>query len=500
MTTPRIATLVIVLVCLPAASAAQGYRIRVDTRWQSVAYRGVALDSIPTTDTVSSAVSGPASPDGFAVRCQAGAAFCTFFRPGTIRRGGPVTTTLDLTLWGFGVTGLSIRASGRGGFDIGSMEVWPGTEPAVQLLEGYAEYAMPRVTARLGRQVIASRLGISGFDGAALSVRPVRMRIELQAYGGWGLAQGAALPVTSPALNPLDDFQPRQRQLLAGFAAGWTSATTDARVEYQREVDPQANKFVSERIALDGALRLAAAVRVAGGAEYDMAAGWWGSADATAAYVTPRLRSTLGLKRYRPHFDLWTIWGAFSPVPYHSVQTSVAFAATSRIEIRGRYERYRFAEAEAETPLLTVKRDGWRVELGGTVTPWPEWTLDAGYQREFGPGAGVGGTAASLTYEPSRRFRATVLASAVARPLEFRFNDAVVRTYGVDAQYLPSDRLRIGLALQRYAASHDRPDAAAFDWRQFRASLRVALAFGNGDDLPGLPPAIRILPGDRSAR
>ena len=32
---------------------AQGYRVRIDTRWQSVAYRGVSLDSIPVADTVS---------------------------------------------------------------------------------------------------------------------------------------------------------------------------------------------------------------------------------------------------------------------------------------------------------------------------------------------------------------------------------------------------------------------------------------------------------------
>ena len=31
----------------------------------------------------------------------------------------------------------------------------------------------------------------------------------------------------------------------------------------------------------------------------------------------------VGARQYRPHFDLWTIWGAFSPVPYHAVNGSV---------------------------------------------------------------------------------------------------------------------------------------------------------------------------------
>ncbi len=490
----------VALLSFGGAAAAQSYRLRLDTRWQAAAYRGVLLDSIPVTDTVGNPGSGPTSPDGYAVLCRSGASYCTFFRPGPTRRGGPVTTTADLTVWGLGFTGVSVHAAARLGFDIGATGAWPGTDPAVQLLEGYAEYAAPRATARLGRQVVATRLGTTGFDGAGLVLRDRRRGLELGGYLGWGLARGSALPVTSPALNPLDDFQPRQRTLVAGAGAGWTSARADARVDYQREVDPRSDYFVSERVGLDAALRPLAGVRLAGGADYDMAAGWWGSAEASLGYVTPKLRGTLTARRYRPHFDLWTIWGAFSPVPYRSAQASVAVRATSQVELRARYERYRFDEAEAATPLFDAKRDGWRWEAGGTVTPAAGWTLDAGYQREFGPGASASGLAGSLTYGPSRRFTATLLGSSVDRPLEFRFNDALVRVYGVDAQLEPSDRIRIGLSASRYEESHRRPDAAAFDWNQLRASLRVVVAFGSGVDLRGLPPSIRLLPGGRSAR
>jgi len=395
---------------------------------------------------------------------------------------------------------LSVRAAGRVGIDLGTADVWPGTNPAVQLLEGYAEYAVPRMTTRLGRQVIASRLGMTGFDGAGLTVRAASHGIELQGYGGWGLARGAALPVTSPALNPLDDFQPLQRQLIVGAAGGLTSALVDARVEYQREVDPHARKFVSERVGFDGALRPVEGVRISGGADYDVAAGWWGSAEATVAYITPRVRGTLGARRYRPHFDLWTIWGAFSPVPYRSLQASVAYAALSRFELRGRYERYRYDEAATETPLFSAKRDGWRAELGVTATPVPAWTFDADYQREFGPGASVAGTAATVTYQPTPKIRATLLGSSFDRPLEFRFNDAGVRTVGLDAQFASSERLRLGLAAYHYSEAHHRPDAAAFDWNQWRVSARVVVAFGNAADLRGLPPSIQMLPGGRSAR
>jgi hypothetical protein len=502
--TPRAAALLLWVITLagPAAGSAagQGYRLRVDTRVQSVGYRGVSLDSIPVGDTVSTPGRGPTSPDGFAVRCLAGAPHCTFFRPGGVQRAGPLTSTADLTLWNLGMRGLSVHASGRLGVDLGTADVWPGTDPAVQLFEGYAEYAVPRATARLGRQVVASRLGTMGFDGAGLVLRDASRGLEVQGFFGWGLARGSALPVTSPALNPLDDFQPHQRQLVAGFGAGWSSRPTDLRVDYLREVDPRSDYFVSERVGVEAAVRPAAGVRFAGGADYDLAAGWWGSAEASLGYTTRKLFATVGARRYRPHFDLWTIWGAFSPVAYHAVHGAVTFAASSQIDVRGRYERYRYEDAEANTPLFDAVRDGWRWEVGATVRPRAGWSFDGAYRRDFGPGAAAAGVAGTLTYAPSRRLAVTLLGSTVDRPLEFRFNDATVRAYGIDAQAEPSPRVRVGLAATRYQEIHRRPDAAAFDWNQFRVSARVVLQFGNGADVGELPPAIRLLPSGRSAR
>jgi hypothetical protein len=39
-------------------------------------------------------------PDSIAVTCLAGAAFCSLYRPGPRREAVPVTTGIDLTMWG----------------------------------------------------------------------------------------------------------------------------------------------------------------------------------------------------------------------------------------------------------------------------------------------------------------------------------------------------------------------------------------------------------------
>jgi opacity protein-like surface antigen len=482
------------------ALAAQGYRLRVDTRLQAVGYRGVQLDSIPASDTVTGPGGGPATSDGFAVHCSSAASYCTYFRPGPVRHGGPLVTSADLTLWGFGARGLSAHATARAGVDLGGADAWPGTDPAVQLLSGYVEYAVERVTARAGRQVAISRLGTTGFDGAAVTLRDGRRGLEASAYAGWGLARGVALPVTSPALNPLDDFQPQRRQLVAGIGVGWSAPRADLRLDYQREVDPRSDYFVSERVGLSGAVRPAARWSVVGGADYDLAAGWWGSAEAALGYATRTVSASVGARRYRPHFDLWTIWGAFSPVPYRAVEGRLALRALPQVQLRARGERYRFDAAEAATPLVEAERSGWRGELGVTATPAPGWTVDAGYRGEFGPGAASLGASGSITYAPSGPYSVTVHGAALDRPLEFRYNESALHLYGFEADAGPGPRLRLSLGASRYVEDRHRPDAAAFDWGQWRVTVGAVVLFGRGDDLGVLPPAVRRMPGGRAAR
>jgi hypothetical protein len=467
----------------------------VDTRLQAVAYRGVTFDSIAVADTLRGADGELVSPDGYAVTCNQNG-YCTFYRPGGVVHAAPVTTTADLTLWGLGVPGLSVKAMGRAVGDLSSGDNWAGTTSHVQLLEGYALYAAERWTAQLGRQTVETRLGFTGFDGARVALRDPRRGLEVSGYAGWGLWRGSTLPVTSPALNPLDEFRPPERTILAGAGGSWTTSHLDLRAIYQREVDPSTDYFVSERAGVDAVVRPYRGVTLTGGADYDVAQSWWGSAEARLAYSAPAgwLSASAGARRYRPHVDLWTIWGAFSPVPYTAFDGSVTLRPVSGLEIGTQGERYSYANSETATPLVSVESSGWRFSWRAAYTVNKAWIVDGGYHAEFGPGAASRGFEGGITYA-ARNLAVTAHAATLDRALEFRFDEASLDLFGLTADYRPMSRLRLQLEASRYAEDRKRPDAAAFSWDQLRVSGRVVLFFGGGRaDGGGLPPAVRAMP------
>ena len=492
--TRRVLGVLLLSVALPATGAAQGYRLRLDSRLQHAAYRGIRADSIPADQVVVGPGGGLVTPDGYAVRCVAGDPFCRFYPPGPVRQASPMVTSADIALWGLGITGLSIRGHGRLGVDLGDEDLWPGTEPDFQLVEGYAEYAVRRMTGRLGRQLLATRLGIIGFDGVRLSGRAFDFGLQLDGYAGFGLARATALPVTSPALNPLDEFQPRKRGLLVGGAVGYGRRGLDLRLEYQREVGRDPNVLFAERVALSGYVQVRPQWSITAGADYDLANTWFGNADASVRFTSRVVSAQLGARQHRPHFDLWTIWGAFSPVPYHAVHGSVWVTPVRPLQFRGRFERFAFSNSEVTTPLVQVDDDGWRLGVGATWTDREGLILDAGYHEEYGPGASSNGFDGSVSWTALPSLTLSAYGSTLERPLEFRFNEADVRVFGLDAEWRPTDRLRLGLGGAHYDEKRERPDPAALDWTQTRLHGRITLLFGSGADRTPLPPALRTRP------
>lgn len=479
-----------ILVTGTAPAAAQNYRVRLDARAQTVSFLGLVSDSIAVALVVPSASGGLETPDGHAVRCGAGE-YCFFWRPGPVLRGIPVTTSASVVLWGLGVEGLAFRATGRLVADLGRDQVWPGTDPSAQLIEGYLEYQRSMVVARAGRQLVATRLEPIGFDGGWLKARWDKASLEFTGYGGWGLGQAAAVSAASPALNPLDEWRPRDRQIVAGAEAAWQSRDVDVRAEYRREIDPQDDYFVSERAAFSFGAR-AAAFRAAGGLDYNIAEGHLGSGDFTLTYLRPRFSVSGGARRYRPYFSLWTLWGAFSPVPYNAVNVSAQVRPTDWLSLHGRGERYRYESADVSTALVPQLEDrGWRASTGATATLNPRWTLDGNYGLEHGPGASARFADGAVTYTPSERYSFDVYGGTMARPLELRYYDATSRWIGGRAEWQLSAQRRVWGDVALVNDDRERPDASASSLAQFRLRAGLSLAFGSGADRTPLPPARR---------
>ena len=488
--------------CLAVATPlhAQGYHVRVDTWFRSIAYRGWVQDSVLASATTTGANSGPVY-NGYAVTCLPGDTYCSYFRSGESQRAAPLMSTVDGSLFGFGIEGLKIHTRARIGTDFATGTLWPGATPAVQLLEGYAEYSQPLYTVQVGRTHVPSRLAFTGVDGAQLSVRPLGGKLQFTGYGGWGLARGAPLPITSDELSPIDDsYLPQHRQIVYGATAGVRSPTFEGRAIYQRESGRDSAKAHSERGAFDVAWRPAPGFSVSGGAEYDFVATQWGTHDLALRYQAPTslFGVTLAWRRYRPYFDVWTIWGAFSPVAYNAYSAAAGVAPIRGLDLRGRTEYYKYENTSTETPLVSVRDDGWRWNADVTYSGFRDFTLMWNYHVEKGVGASSVGYGGRVIYQAMSRLTATAYGGYMLRPLELRFDDSKLLSFGLrlDGQVTPDTHANVEIV--RYDETRRRPDAAQFDWNQWSVNAGLTLTFSSGFRTPGLNPAILRIPERRS--
>lgn len=473
------------------SASAVGWRLTWDMRYRTAAFRGFELDSIPVQDVVTLPNGNLVTPDGIAVRIPAGSSYAMFFRPGPTRRIGPLSTAFDGVAWGMGVEGMSVHVAGRIAGDTGEDES-PGTDPNGRLDAAYVEWAGTRGTARAGRMHETSRLGFLGFDGARGEARFASGRIGLAAYGGWGLARGDDIPATVSAVAPLDDFLPEQRQIAFGTRAHWQSSRANFGWIYQREIDPRADDFVSERTGGEGMLT-AGDFNFTAGTDYDIASRSWGRAETNFAYRHEREAVEIGWRRYAPHFPLWTIWGAFSPVAYDALSAKARVVLHPAWEILGSGERWDYHDTGATTPLVSVEESGWRWSLGGRWFPHAPYEARASLWKEFGPGAASLGYEGSATFHVKEEISVSAAFSWMRRPLELRFDEARVASSLARISWNPKSRLRASADIQWIDEERDRPDAAAFDWSHWQVALSTTFEFDSGTGAE-IPPAVLRIP------
>lgn len=484
---------------LARPAAAQGYRATLDLRAQSVSYRGWQLDSIPGSAAVTGPTGGQESPDGFAVSCSGdpNADQCFYYRPGARLNAAPMVLVTDLTAWGFGIKGLSARANMRFNYQLGDA-AYPNMEPTLQLYEGYLDYQHQWFALRGGRQIVSNRLGWAGFDGGLGALRDQKHGAEIAGYAGWGLARSSAVGINNPLTAPLNDFIPPERHLLVGAYGSLRTGPADLRFDWQRQFDLATDYLISDLLSGSATIRPARHFALTGGVDYDLAQGRWGSADATLRYTAARVQVSGGYRRYFPRFDLYSVWAAFSPVPWNGVQGSIVVSPLKWLQLRGRGEYIKFEDAGASTPNYTALDDGYRTSFGGTVSLVRNFTLDAGYNLEKVTGAWISGADATVAWTPTGALRFRLYGAYAQRPLEYRYDASTAKWIGVDADARFAERFSVGFSLVQMYEQRDRPDAAAFDWNQTRLMGRLSYFFSSREpDHRGLPDAVKRMPSSQ---
>jgi hypothetical protein len=349
--------------------------------------RPLRVDTVPVARAVERAP-GVYELDGEAVQCIPGIG-CVRWLAAPVESAALATQDLALTAWGFGVEGLSATLAARSRTQLGGGFAWPRGDDRFDLTLGYAELDRAGVRARLGRQETLSGLGFAAYDG--LDVLGVLARgFRLEAYGGRSLARGLREP-RDEALRGLQDFLPERGAYLVGGALAYTAAVGSAELRYQREIWSDRRGLISERASLDARSARLAPLTIAASVDYDFAGARVGKGqlqlrrplftrDGSGAAVE------LSARRYLPYFELYTIWGVFSPVAYHEVEVRGSWGApTAAVWAAGAFRAYEDAGAPAF--LEAPRSRGWRGSGGGTWSPRPDWSAQGQVVAEVLPGA-----------------------------------------------------------------------------------------------------------------
>jgi hypothetical protein len=463
--------------------AAQSINVSGSTSLRFIELRTLATDSVAVGETQGEELLRQL-PDGRIVRCVPGDAFCRFVRPGDRVSTVPLINDLDVSAWGLGRgVRLFLRVRTRTAWG-GSPDLWPRADDAFDVLAAYGELERDRFRLRLGRQWKVSGLGFYNFDGVAAAVRPVR-RAWIEGYAGRSLVRGLNEPRTGGALESIEALAPPSPGALMGLQARYRpTARLALSATYQVDFRSDGGGLYSELAAADGSLQVGGG-SVESSVEVDAAAGALN--EARLAARSPPWRHTAlraEVLRYRPYFELWTIWGAFSPVAFDEARGGLTWAdSAGRVVLRTEASYRSYDDAGTDGELGAFRSRGWGATTGASWAPRPEWRLDGTYRVETGFGAARRDGSASATRRFGDAGSLMVQGLAFQRLYEFRLEEGTVVGLGAEGSLRISDRLSAdgGVTVYRH---FDAGPAAGVDWNQRRASLRLHWTLGPE---PGAP-------------
>jgi hypothetical protein len=412
---------------------------------------------------------------------------CVFYRSAPVQTGVALSQDVEFTAWGLGVSGLSASVLLRSRAHLGGEFVLPRSETAFEAVLGYLELNRAAYRVRLGRQRALSGLGAASFDGLDLLLDLPR-NTRLEVFGGRSLAPGLSEP-RHRALRGLEEFQflLDQEAYLLGWEIGAEPRVgSSVALRYQREIWGDRSGLLSERAALMGRTVELRPVILAGVAEYDFSGQRVGTAHLRTQLPMAGNRILLEAtaRRYVPYFELWTIWGYFSPVGYNEALLQGSWQPAEGVGVRAAAGYRHYRESHAPIFLEPLRDRSWRTELGGRWRITDALALDGVYALEGPVGAFVSSGDAVLTFEPGDRLAFRARGSAWRHIEEFRVGQGTVlgAGAGLDARLWSGAHAAAGVDLFRQ--TRDGGIAAA-NWNQFRSWVSLQVGFGRD---PGRAP------------
>jgi hypothetical protein len=473
----------IATLALPLASGAQSVRLSGSTSIRYVEVRPLAPDSLPA-DLVGGTDLLRQMPDGRVMRCIIGDPFCRGMRPADPVSTVPVMQDLEMSVWGMG-EGIHAYAQLRGRTALGgNPELWPRAEDAVDLLIAYGEVDRDHFRVRLGRQWKVSGLGFYNFDGVALAARP-NSSMALEGYLGRSLVRGLNEPRTGGALQAIEPLAPVEPGVLLGLQARYRPGSNAAfSALYHRDIRRDRAGLYAELAAADAIVRIGGG-SIEGSLEADVAAGALNEARLRVRPAPFRQVSLSGeVRRYRPYFELWTIWGAFAPVGYDEARLNATTARSAgRVILRGE-AAYRTYEDPGMTGSFDLFRtDGWALGGGASWAPAADWRMEGSYRMEVGFGAARSEGSVSAVRHLGEGGFVALRGLGFQRLYEFRLEEGTVFGLGVDASLRLSERTRLagGVTGYRHLFSGEAPD---MDWNQLRGNLLLQWTIGAEPQAP----------------
>jgi hypothetical protein len=466
--------LLLLTIACPVVLCAQGLRISGVTTMQFVELRPLVTDSILGTLLPGSGDSRT-TIGGVPAFCSQTSPYCLFEASGNRISAAPVLQDLTFAGWGW-QEGLSFHADMRVRTQLGGGTglVYPNSDDHVDLLDAYAQLDREAWQARVGRQWVTGGLGAYAFDGADAHWRHDWLSVE--GWGGRALMSGLDQPYTSSLLSAVDNLPPDQNGYVVGArAAVRPDALSSASFTYQRIIMADRSGLYSERAAFDGSTRRFGAT-IDAGLTYDLATEEWNEARLRVGTGGDGLLGySLEVRHSRPYFELWTIWGAFSPIGFDEERASINLRPRGSLfsfAFHGAYRKYANTDTDIE-----LRTNGWRAGADVNWRGTGRVSASGSYDVDIGSGGASTDARAGGRWVASSDVSFGFDATVTQNIYEFRVGTGRIYGASLDGalRLKPDVRLVMDGGLYQHVLSNG---AAGPDWTQRRASARIEWMLG----------------------